>query len=49
VYIGFCRYAREQAAGLAPEPDPAALAHAAQFRRVLAALGPADWAAAGLG
>jgi hypothetical protein len=41
------RYTREQAAGgPAPEPDPRALAQAAQFRRVLAALGPADLAAA---
>jgi hypothetical protein len=43
------RYIREQAAGSpAPEPDPRALEQAAQFRRVLAALGPADLAAAGL-
>ena len=44
------RYAREQAAGRpAPEPDPRARARAEELRRVLAALGPADWAALGLG
>jgi hypothetical protein len=32
------------AGGPAPEPDARALAQAAQFRRVLAALGPADLA-----
>jgi hypothetical protein len=42
------RYARGQGAGPAP-PTPAEAAHAAQFRRVLAALDPADLAAAGLG
>ena len=40
------RYIRELAAGgPAPELDPQALAQAAQFRQVLAALGPADLAA----
>src|SRR5262249_45238273 len=41
------RYIREQAAGgPAPKPDPLALEQAAEFRRVLAALGPADLAMA---
>jgi hypothetical protein len=39
------RHAREQAAGPAP-PTPAEAARAARFRGVLAALGPADLAAA---
>jgi hypothetical protein len=41
------RHAREQAAGPAP-PTPAEAARAAELRRVLAALSPADLAAAGL-
>jgi hypothetical protein len=44
------RSIREQAGGgPAPEPDPLALAQAAKFRRVLAALDRAGLAAAGLG
>jgi hypothetical protein len=43
------RYAREQAAGPpAVELSPAERAQAERFRRVLAALGPDDLAAAGL-
>jgi hypothetical protein len=43
-------YIREQAGGgPTPEPDPQALAQAVQFRRVLAALGPADLAVLGVG
>jgi hypothetical protein len=42
------RYVHEQAGGPAPEPDARTLAQAAQFRRVLAALGPADLAALGV-
>jgi hypothetical protein len=43
------RYAREQAAGRpAPGPDPRARAQAEELRRVLAALDPADLAAAGM-
>jgi hypothetical protein len=44
------RYIREVVGGTpAPEPDPQALAQAAQFRQVLAALDPAGLAAIGMG